>query len=117
MGQILVVDDDEAYRYAVERQLRRGGHETRGFPDWRGVLEILESDESVDALVTDLSLPAGTPNGLSLALMAKRRRPDLRIVLMTSYAEFQPDAEGRLGELVLKQDGAEKILAVIGGGG
>jgi CheY-like chemotaxis protein len=46
--------------------------------------KLLESDERIDLLLTDVVMPNGV-SGLDLAREARRLRQDLRIVMMSGY--------------------------------
>jgi len=81
---ILVVDDDEAFRKAVARFLQEAGFGVHVAADHRLALEILEGDEPVDLLLTDIVMPDRV-NGLALARMGRMRRRDLKIVYVTGY--------------------------------
>jgi len=112
--RVLVVDDDEACRYLLERELKAAGHEPVLHHDWTGVIDLLEGSETIDALVTDLRLPAGTPNGVSLAQMAKKRRPELKIVFITAFADLMAEAPERLGPVFFKGNGFKPVIGAIG---
>jgi CheY-like chemotaxis protein len=81
---ILVVEDDSACREAVGRVLQREGYGVSLTTDFRGALEILESDQPVDLLLADIVMPDRV-NGIALARMARLRRRDIKIVYMTGY--------------------------------
>jgi CheY-like chemotaxis protein len=49
----------------------------------------------VDLLVTDVGLPGGM-NGRQLADAARVRRPDLKVLFITGYAESAVIGEGQL---------------------
>ncbi len=51
----------------------------------RGAISILESDAKIDLLVTDVGLPH--MNGRQLAEIARNRRPGLKILFITGYAQ------------------------------
>jgi DNA-binding NtrC family response regulator len=102
MGQrdasILVIEDDEAFRRVVVTILERGGFKVIAVRDFTAAIAIVESDQPIDLLLTDVGMPVGTPHGLSIAQMAKTRRPRLKVLYMSgSY-----DA-GQIGAMV---DGA-----------
>jgi len=46
---------------------------------------LLGSDARFDLMITDVGLPG--INGRELAEIARRRRPDLRVLFLTGYAE------------------------------
>src|SRR5689334_2620962 len=72
---IVVVEDEPGVRSLVERVLVRAGHQVVSFADGAGAAEALADPEvRVDLLVTDLVMPG--PNGLEVARLARRARPD-----------------------------------------
>jgi CheY-like chemotaxis protein len=54
--------------------------------DGRSGLRILQSDQRIDLLVTDVGLPGGL-NGRQVADAARTKRPDLKVLFITGYAE------------------------------
>jgi CheY-like chemotaxis protein len=81
---ILVVDDDAPYREALGQILQREGYTASLAPDFRGALEILESDRPVDLMLVDIVMPDRV-NGVALGRMARLRRKDLKIIYVTGY--------------------------------
>lgn len=57
-------------------------------------LAILESDQRIDLLVTDIGLPG--LNGRQIAEAGRQLRPALRVLLMTGYTETTRMASGFL---------------------
>ncbi|HEY8356221.1 MAG TPA: response regulator, partial [Ramlibacter sp.] len=49
-------------------------------------LKILNSDQTISLLVTDVGLPGGI-NGRQVADAARVARPDLKVLFITGYAE------------------------------
>jgi CheY-like chemotaxis protein len=94
--QILLVDDDEAYRETTAAMLRTTGYTVQAAPDYRLALEILESDP-IDLLVTDVVMPDRV-NGIALSRMARMRRPDIRVIYVSGYdiPGFEHEALGAL---------------------
>jgi DNA-binding NtrC family response regulator len=109
----MLVEDDEAFSYLVQRGIVAAGHEVSSFADGLGALTSLESGVEIDLLVTDLRLPSGTPNGVSLGQMASLRRPALKIVYMTAFADVAAAARDNAPKVVLKNDDGSKVLAAI----
>jgi CheY-like chemotaxis protein len=83
-GHILLVEDDDACREALGRVLQREGYAVSLAPDFREALEILESDQRIDLLLTDIVMPDRV-NGVALSRMARLRRQELKVVYMTAY--------------------------------
>jgi CheY-like chemotaxis protein len=58
-------------------------------------LEVLDGDQRVDLLLTDVVMPGGV-NGRQLANQAIRKRPDLKVLFMTGYTRNAIVHHGRL---------------------
>ena len=81
-------------REAIEFALTDAGYRVRVAGEADGALAILLSDAPLDLLVCDVTLP-GSMDGLEIAATARRRRPDLRILLASGYgADELHGAEG-----------------------
>lgn len=94
-ASILLIEDDEAFRRVVVTILERNGFKVTAVHDFGAAIRIIESDEPIDLLLTDVGMPVGTPHGLSIAQMAKTRRPRLKVIYMSgSY-----DA-GQIGAMI-----------------
>jgi CheY-like chemotaxis protein len=91
---VLVVEDESVVRDLVVDVLRELGYRTVEAADGQAGLRILESDARIDLLISDVGLPG--LNGRQLADMARRRRPDLKVLFMTGYAENAALAGGFL---------------------
>ena len=84
--QVLVVEDERAVRMVVERALVSQGLTVHTAPDADAAFELLETlGQGVDLLVSDVVMP-GT-DGITLVQVARARFPQLRVVLMSGYAE------------------------------
>jgi CheY-like chemotaxis protein len=83
-GRILLVDDEDGFRYATEKALREAGYEVKIADDYQKALDILAGPEHLDLMVTDIVMPKGI-NGFALARMARMRRLDLKLLYVTSY--------------------------------
>ena len=84
-------------------------------------LELLDGAGTIDLLFSDLIMPGGM-NGVMLAREVKRRRPRMRVLLTTGYAESsieRVDARGAEFELIQKpykrSELATKVRRVIDG--
>jgi CheY-like chemotaxis protein len=82
---VLVVEDNEALRRVVSRQLGELGYRVLAAENAAAGLELLER-QSIDLLLTDVVMPGGI-NGRELARRARRRRPGIKIVFTSGFSE------------------------------
>src|SRR6185295_16561207 len=82
---ILIVDDDVFYRNLVLWILEDAGFRVTAAEDFTVAIKVLESNERVHMLLADVQMPVGTPNGVTIARMARLRRHKLPIVYMTGF--------------------------------
>ncbi|KMO30527.1 hypothetical protein VP06_21630 [Methylobacterium aquaticum] len=83
---VLVVDDEPTVRMLVTDILEDLGYSAIEAGDSAAGLRVLRSDVRIDLLVTDIGLPGGM-NGRQMAEAARETRPDLKVLLITGYAE------------------------------
>ena len=81
---VLLVEDEPEVRRVIRQQLRDRGYLVLEAGDGTEALRLLEAVPDVEVLVSDVMMPGG-PDGRDLAESARRRRPDLRIVLISGY--------------------------------
>ncbi len=82
--RVLVVEDDHAIRTLLVEALGDLGYRVREAADAGRARHLLEAAGEVDLLVTDIGLPGF--GGAELAALARRLRPDLKVVFITGYA-------------------------------
>ena len=80
----LVVEDTPAVREFIVRSLQSVGYGVASVIDGQQALDVL-AREKFDVLVTDIVMP--NVDGIALALKAIRLFPDLRIVMISGYAQ------------------------------
>ena len=97
-ARIVVVHDDSDLNVAATVALTVAGYDVAAFVDPMAALHALEDARTVEALVTRMRFGPDKPNGLALARMARRKRPDIR-VLFTGQPEFAVHAAG-LGDFI-----------------
>lgn len=85
-SSVLVVDDEPTIRMLVCELLEDMDHATLEAGDGPSALNILNSDAHIDLLITDVGLPGGL-NGRQVADAARARRPDLKVIFITGFAE------------------------------
>lgn len=92
---ILVVEDEPSIRELVCEILDGAGFNVLQAGDGSAGLRILQSDVTIDLLVTDVGLP-GAMNGRQMADAARTTRPQLRILFITGYAENSVVGNGNM---------------------
>jgi PAS domain S-box-containing protein len=92
---VLVVDDEATVRMLVGDALAELDYHTIEAADGASGLKVLESDAKIDLLITDVGLPGGM-NGKQLADAARARRPALKVLFITGYAENAAIVSGDL---------------------
>jgi len=80
---ILVVDDNLLVAGSTVTMLEQIGYRALEALDGESALDVLDRSPEVGLMVTDIGLPG--MSGYDLALEARRRRPDLRIIFVTGY--------------------------------
>ncbi len=85
-GSVLVVDDDPDVLNVAVSMLESLGHRVTTAIDAASALRWIGEGGPFDVLLTDVVLPGGM-NGVQLATAALERRPELRVLLMSGYAE------------------------------
>jgi DNA-binding NtrC family response regulator len=98
---IVLVDEESTFRQAVSRHLQEASLEVVEAADSDAAQRLLESSAAVDALVIDAHLP-GKMDGFELAAMARRRWPDLAVVMMSGHSDATSGPVPPGGEFVAK---------------
>lgn len=93
---VLVIDDEPILRMLILDVLSENGYRVIDAVDGVSGLRILDSDQRIDLLVTDVGLPGGM-NGRQVADAARARRPGLKVLFITGYAENAALGNGVLG--------------------
>ena len=108
---VLVVDDEPTVRMLVAEVLEDLGYTAIEAADGSAGLRVLQSDARIDLLVTDVGLPG--MNGRQMADAARERRPGLKVLFITGYAENAVIGNGHLGPgmHVLTKPFAMEVLA------
>ena len=92
---VLIIDDEMSIRTLVTEVLQDNGYRVIEAEDGPSGLKILETDQRIDLLITDVGLPGGL-NGRQVADAARVRRPDLKVLFITGYAENAAIGNGHL---------------------
>ncbi|MFQ5417357.1 MAG: sigma-54-dependent transcriptional regulator [Myxococcota bacterium] len=87
---VLVVDDEELYRRALERILKRVGHTVTTARDASEALGVV-SRQRVDLVLADIQMPG--INGLELVRQIHEISPNLPCIVITGYGTPQNSVE------------------------
>ena len=82
---VLIVEDDPAVRALVSQVLSELGYAYLEVSDGTSAVPVLESDQRIDLLISDVGLPG--MNGRQVAEIGRQLRPDLKVLFITGYAE------------------------------
>lgn len=89
---VLLVEDDTVVRITARAMLERLGHQVIEAENADRALEVLQTDQPVDLLFTDLLMPGGM-NGRDLCQFAAALRPGLMRMQTSGWADSTLDAE------------------------
>jgi CheY-like chemotaxis protein len=112
--RVLVVEDDADVRAYVVEALGALGYEVLQAPGAEQALRLLDQQQTIRLLLTDVVMPA--IDGRKLADEVRRRWPALKIVFMTGYSRDAIVHQGRLDpgvELIQKPITSEQLAATI----
>jgi two-component system, cell cycle sensor histidine kinase and response regulator CckA len=83
-GTILVVEDNDAAREALEDLLTSLGYHVRVAADGRQALEIFEAERcEIDLIISDLIMP--NLGGAELYRLLKEQQPEVKMIILTGY--------------------------------
>ena len=87
-GRVLLVEDEATVRAVTQRALERKGYDVMTAADGEEALAIYEAlEEPIDLLISDVVMP--TMDGPALVRAIREKSPELRVILVSGYAEEQ----------------------------
>lgn len=81
---VLIVEDEILIRMDVADQLRDGGFEVLEASSANEAIEILENNDAIRILFTDIDM-AGSMDGLKLSAAVRDRWPPIKIVVTSGH--------------------------------
>ena len=110
MARILIVDDEPAWRDLCRDRLAELGHVVLAVNAGRKVLELVVV-ERPDLMVLDLRMPM---SGRSILRAARRRRPDLPVIIHTAYGGYEDDPDLAFAEgFVVKSPDLKDLVSAV----
>jgi DNA-binding NtrC family response regulator len=118
---ILAVEDQPDVRNIIETCLEHLDYRTLTATDGMAARRVLENDETIDLLLTDIVMPNGV-SGLELAQEVRRLRQGLGVVLVSGYHRDDNWADDQSGLIFREKpcrptELADTIADVLGSGG
>ena len=113
-GTILVVEDEALVLMLWTESLESRGYHVLQAGQPEAAIAILESDEPIDLLITDVGLPGMT--GRDLADIARRLRPGLKVLFVTGYAHHAalgPEGLGPGTRMLSKPVGVDTMQSTV----
>ena len=84
-GTVLLVEDEDAVRVFAARALQNKGYEVLEARTGEQALEILQDQDVVDLIITDMMMPG--MDGGTLSRLIRAERPEISIILISGYSE------------------------------
>ncbi len=85
-GTVLLVEDEDAVRLFVARALRNKGYTVLEAENGEGALDVLNGATGpIDLIISDMIMPG--MGGHTLINLARHELPDVKVILMSGYAE------------------------------
>ena len=85
-GTILLVEDEDAVRMFGARALRNKGYNVLEADNGEGALDIISATgQPIDLIISDVVMPG--MDGHTLVRLVRTEQPDVKIILMSGYAE------------------------------
>ena len=110
-AHIAIVHDDPDFLDRIEAALSGAGDDVRTYCTALAAINAFDETDPIDVLITRMRFPPGESNGLSLALIARRQNPHIKIVFIAA-AEFAEDVAD-LGTLLPTTVDIPEILDTI----
>jgi|ERR1700733_366221 DNA-binding NtrC family response regulator len=88
-ASVIIAHDDSEFVDTTVTALRLAGLDVLGFASSMSALEALEAAQRIEVLITRVRFPEGQHNGISLALIARMKRPAIKVLFVAA-----PDTEG-----------------------
>lgn len=112
-AHILIVDDEQQMRSAMEAVLAREGHSLLQCENGREALEVLENVK-IDLLITDMKMPVMT--GAELLSRVRELYPQLPVIMITAYGTIEQAVDAMKNgafDFITKPFSAEDLADVV----
>lgn len=110
---ILVVEDEVLIRIIAPDTLEHSGFKVLEAGNSAEALKILEENDEVAVLFTDINMP-GAMDGLALARHVARNRPEIRVIVTSGRQWLDASSLPDDGIFLPKPYGASQLAAAVG---
>ncbi|MEM1349463.1 MAG: response regulator, partial [Myxococcota bacterium] len=113
-ARILLVEDDDALRMMLQRDLAACGHDVVGARSLHEALAFAASAEHLDVLVAHVRIPGGDARQLSA--IVTERFPEARVLFASRYSRAELDTHGvdlGVGKLIPRPFHLQDVLAAL----
>jgi len=89
-ARVVVVHDDPDFCISIAVALKAAGYEVAAYPDPLAALYEVYSARPIELVLTRVRFQSGKGNGVTIALSARHRRPDIKILFLAlpAFAEY-----------------------------
>lgn len=109
---VLLAEDEPSVREAARRLLDRAGVHVITTSNGAEALKVLQDGESVDVLMTDVTMPI--MGGVELIKRASGIRPELRVIVISGHADTADGNLHSLGDLLLEKPfSADSLISAV----
>jgi DNA-binding NtrC family response regulator len=114
MSQVLIAEDETMLRMIAVELLQDAGFTVFEAGDGEEALRILRANPGIQVLVSDIKMPY--MDGYTLAVAGVTMRPELKVLLMTGYAQNPPPAllKAREVKTLHKPFNLERLSEMVG---
>jgi CheY-like chemotaxis protein len=110
--RVLLVDDEPMLRLILTEYLSDAGIEVLEAEDGDHAVKLLDSDERLDLVVTDIQMP-GTADGNAVGASAKQHYPGIPVIYTTGRPDSFKSKLADCDAFVCKPYGLAQLLSVI----
>jgi len=113
MEKILIVDDDQDFRFNVSNILKDEGYDVLTVPDGKGAIKAVETN-SFNLIFLDIKLPQ--MDGMKILEKIKKLDKDLIVIMLTAYVDIKRAVQAmKLGafDYITKPFDNEELFLII----
>ncbi len=113
-GTILLIDDEPKLRQLLARILSLEDYRVLEADDARSGLAVLEREDEIDLVISDVKLP--DKNGIALSAQIKQQYPATEIIVLTAYGTIADGVTAMKNgafDYIVKGDDNDKIIPLV----